>query len=338
MPHTLYIIGQDEDENSFDYVVGSFTVSGAPYINVATPMSAPYVMFSGISALTPGLVNISGVADWADISVVSNASPVARISVKFPDGTETVLKENPLDSVYYRLARLTDGRYEVTVIDAAGNRTFAAFSVGALELTAVPEESTAAYNGSTDLFGAQFKFHLRGWYPLEKAELFDGGGTLLRTDALTANAADITYSFPDLFSTDGFTRDFNVSPFSAPYTIKLYNKEGHKLDFGFALAGAINENVLAGGGTADLLAAPGLLAGALGRTKAGWLEGYFDVGPDLAFTSSGPLVNVQQVGSFTVAVLTGANADLSDGVEKLLARRSYTPKTGWCGLPSLPRL
>ena len=317
MPHTLYISGTDEDQNLFDYVIGSFTVTGAPFVTVATPLSTLYTGFSGISSLVPGAVNLVGI-DYANITVAPNGSPLTQLQVKRPDGTYTTINA-PLAGSTHKVEHLTDGRHEVTVLDAAGNRTFVAFNMGTLEAIAAPGESTSTYNSSADKFSAQFKFHMRDWFPLEKASLFDGSGALLRTDALTTPAADITYTFPDMFSTEGFTRDFNLSPSSGLYTIKLYNKEGHEQDSTFALAGA--SSLFFTRSDIDLVAAAGFIPGVLGRTKPEWLGADVNVKWDVPVT--GPLVNSQEVGIYKASVLTGDKADFSDAVEQTLGTRSY---------------
>jgi len=316
--HTLYITGTDEDQNLFEYVIGSFTVTGAPFVTVATPLSMLYSGFSGVSSLVPGAVNLAGVIDYVHLTAGANGSPVAQLKLKRPDGTETICA-NPQENIPCKVEHLTDGRHEVTVLDAAGNRTFAAFNMGTIEAVAAPGESTATYNGGSDKFSAELKFHMRDWFPLEKASLFDGSGALLRTDALTTPTADITYSLPDLFSTEGFTRDFSLNPASGFYTIKLSNKEGHGQDSTFALAGT--SRLFTTRDDIDLAAAAGFIPGVMGRTKTEWLGAGVNVRWDVPVT--GPLVNSQEVGLYKASVLTGDKADFSDAVEQTLGTRSY---------------
>ena len=282
-------------------------------VTVNTPMSTPYNMFSGSSTLVPALVNIPGQIDWMTVTAVANASPLALVTVKRPDGSEVPVP--PVDRGSYRINDLADGRYEVTAVDKAGNRTFAAFSLGSSALTAKPESSRSVYVG--DLFGAQFKFGLSDYYPLEKAELFDGGGALLRTDPLSTNNSEITYSLPDLFSPLDFKRDVLTDPAFKLYKVKMSDREGHQRDEDFALGLAVKG--LYGDGTIDLLGEyPGLLSGARGyATGIG-----AGASVDTLSAASGPIVNVQQAGYCELTVLTGEKADLSDAVEKSLGTRS----------------
>ncbi|MDA8132274.1 MAG: hypothetical protein M0011_12285 [Elusimicrobia bacterium] len=221
--HALYIAGKDEDGNEFSYFISSFTIAAGPYVSIASPFAAPYAYFRGDSQTCPSSLNPAMISGQFAITMAANGIPLKQLEIKYPYGeTVTLLpaaeeKENWTRS----LDTFQEGRYEVTVVDERGNRTYAPFSVGILEAILEWDSAVSRYDPGSDRFSVTLPMKLQSGYPLKQAELYDEGGALLRTDAFTAKSADITYALSGLFGTDGFTRAYDAAPASRYFTENL---------------------------------------------------------------------------------------------------------------------
>ena len=321
-PHTLCIVGQDEDENNFDYGIASFTVSGAPYVTVESPMGTPYVKVSGVSISTvcPASLNPAMFEGSVTITMDPNSSPIAQLKIKDPAGVETLVNyaEEEVARTHAFETPL-DGSYEITVLDHAGNQTFAPFSVGTLQLGALPGESlTACSSGGESCSLSQLKFGATDWYQLEKADLYDVDWTLLKTGAAAPEMIYTPEVFPDFaVSTETYQYGLTESPSYRVYREVVADNEGHTRAEEFALGGMHTMLPLSDDATTELAGTP-FMPGALARTQADWLR-YSALLKETPV--SGSMVGLLPLGMVSYSVLTGDQPDLSDGVQKQLATR-----------------